>query len=182
MKLDLGRTQLIIRDAKAYGCSLKQTAYILATAYHETAFTMEPVRETRASTTGRAIAILDRAWAKGQLPWVKVPYWRPDEDGKSWLGRGFVQLTWKYNYEKASQELGVDLVSNPDNAMKPKIASQILVKGMMEGWFTSKPLTKYINETTTDYYKARRVVNGMDRASTIANYARQYEAALEKVW
>src|SRR4051812_15033951 len=54
-------------------------AYILATAYHETAYTMQPVRETLAESDARAVEILETAFAAGRLSWVKTPYWRPDE-------------------------------------------------------------------------------------------------------
>ena len=89
---------------------LRWLAYILATAFHETAYTMQPVRETLADSDAKAIDILDRAYAAGRLSWVKSVYWKPDEDGKSWLGRGLVQLTHKRNYEAMSKITGIDLV------------------------------------------------------------------------
>lgn len=57
-------------------------AYMLATTFHETAATMQPVRETLAANDAEAIARLDRAFAAGRLPMVRKPYWRPDADGK----------------------------------------------------------------------------------------------------
>ena len=68
-------------------------AYLLATAHHETGRTMQPIRETFASTDDSAVARLENAFRKGQLKSVKTPYWRKDADGKSWFGRGYVQLT-----------------------------------------------------------------------------------------
>ena len=112
------------------GIFKQHRAYILATAYHETGYTMQPVRETKALTDGKAIAILDSAFKKGQLPWVRFPYWRLDNEGKSWLGRGYVQLTHKANYIKASKELDIDLLSNPDKAMEPATAAKIIVRGI----------------------------------------------------
>jgi hypothetical protein len=155
------------------GLSKQHRAYILATAYHETGHTMQPVRETKALTDGKAIAILDDAFKKGQLTWVRTPYWRLDSEGKSWLGRGYVQLTHKTNYIKASKELGVDLLSNPNKAMDPAIAAKIIVRGSVEGWFTGKSLYDYDN-----YKDMRRVINGTERASLIASYAEQFERAL----
>lgn len=40
-------------------------------------------------------------------------------DGWRYRGRGLKQLTGKYNYKKASQGLGVDLVNNPDLLLHP---------------------------------------------------------------
>lgn len=83
---------------------LSWLAYMLATAYHETAHIMQPVIETRRASeptnpsVDTAIVRLDNAWNAGKLKWVKQPYWRKDADDMSWLGRGFVQLTHKSNY------------------------------------------------------------------------------------
>lgn len=56
--------------------------------------------------------------------------------------------------------------------MRPEYAAQILIVGSMDGWFTTKSLNDYIDEGTFDEFKqARRVINGMDKASLIAGYA-----------
>ena len=161
--------------AATVGLPVSHRAYLLATAYHETAHTMRPVRETLADTDDKAIARLEAAWAKGKLPWVKTPYWRKDADGKSWLGRGYVQLTHKANYAKAGAAMGVDLVGHPDLAMSPGIAAHVLVRGCVEGWFTGRRLADYL---PGDYMGARRVVNGTDKAREIALYARDFDRAL----
>ncbi len=77
-------------------------AYVLATAFHETAATMQPVRETLAKTDQLAVARLESAYSAGRLRTVKTPYWRYDADGRTWLGRGLVQLTHRRNYQKMS--------------------------------------------------------------------------------
>lgn len=159
-----------------YGLPLRHRAYILATAMHETARTMQPVRETLAGTDDAAVARLEAAWRKGQLQWVKTPYWRPDADGKAWFGRGYVQLTHRANYKRAGDELGIDLVSNPAVAMRPDVAVLVLVRGMTEGWFTGKKLADY-----SSYEDMRRVVNGTDRAADIAALARGFEDALGRL-
>lgn len=161
--------------AASAGLPVTHRAYLLATAWHETARTMQPVRETLAATDDKAIARLEAAFAKGKLPWVRTPYWRKDSQGRSWLGRGYVQLTHETNYRRAGRELGVDLVGNPDVAMQPTVAAQVLVRGCAEGWFTGKKLADYL---PGDYIGARRVVNGADKAEQIARYAWSFEEAL----
>jgi len=156
----------------------RHLAYMFATDYHETAATMQPVRETRAATDDRAIAILERAWKAGKLPWVKTPYWRKDANGKSWLGRGLVQLTHEPNYERATMELGVDLLEHPDRAMDMDVAVAIMFEGMAEGWFTGKKLTDYITPAKADYKNARRVINGLDQATRVAGHAVKFERIL----
>lgn len=47
-------------------------------------------------------------------------------DGDSYKGRGYVQLTGKYNYESIGEQLGIDLVNDPDLANDPEIAADIL--------------------------------------------------------
>lgn len=160
MNLDLGYTKLIIEKAKARGVLRNQLAYILATAYHETAHTMKPVKEA---------FWLSEDWRKKNLRYYP------------WYGRGFVQLTWDYNYKKASQKLGVDFMKNPEGVMDPKNSAEILVVGSMEGWFTGKKIPDYITLQRSDYVNARRVINGTDRASEIAKLAQVYEADLKKI-
>jgi hypothetical protein len=134
-------------------------AYMLATAFHETARTMQPIREY-----GRG---------KGKKYGVKDP-----ATGHVYYGRGYVQLTWKFNYQKAKDEIGPDFVADPDLALFPAYAAKILFDGCMAGWFTGKALATYINAERCDYANARRVVNGTDKAQLIAGYARTFERAL----
>ncbi|CZT36238.1 hypothetical protein [Rhizobium sp. 9140] len=159
-------------------------AYMLATAYHETGRTMQPVRETFAANDNEAIKILDRNLAAGKLSWVKTPYWRKDANGKSWLGRGLVQLTHEANYRTMSAILGVDLVGNPTYAMNPEIAVEIMIEGMTHGAsskgdFTGKSLETYFNATTEDWVNARRIINGIESADIVAGYGRKFHAALK---
>jgi len=128
-------------------------AYALATAFHETAFTMQPIREF-----GRG---------KGK------------KYGTTYYGRGYVQLTWLVNYRKASQHLGIDFVKNPDLVMDPENAAYIMFQGMADGWFTGKEFADYINDKQRDYWNARRIINGTDKAGEIADYAIRFEAALD---
>lgn len=153
--LMLGDTRLIIDACKSAGLLRNQAAYVLATAYWETARTMRPVREYGGE-----------AYLRGKKYY---PY----------VGMGYVQLTWKRNYERASKELGVDFVSAPKKLLEPQYAAPILVRGMKEGWFTGKRLDNYITLQRSDFRNARRIVNGTDKAASIAAIARDYDAALK---
>lgn len=136
----------------------RHLAYILATDKWETAHTMQPIREF-----GRG---------KGKK------YGKKDATGQVPYGRGLIQLTWDYNYRKADDELGLGgaLVRNYDLALEMDIAARILVRGMLEGWFTTRKLSDF-----TSYRDMRRVVNGLDRADDIALMASKFEAALSLV-
>jgi hypothetical protein len=147
------------RDARHLG-------YMLATTFWETGRTMQPVREFGAPAYLRS-----------------KPYW-------PWIGRGLVQLTWKQNYvtmnailQKAGAE--VDLLSNPDDAMKWEYALPIMFEGMTLGWtskgdFTGKALEHYFNDTKDDPIGARAIINGTDRAETIAGVHQEFCAAILK--
>jgi hypothetical protein len=140
-------------------------AYMLATAFHETAFTMQPIEE----------------YGKGR----KYSYGLPDKvTGKTYFGRGFVQLTWKRNYESMGDILNVDLVNNPEQALDLKTATQVLFEGMLRGTFTPPKYYKLADFFTehSDWYNARKIINGLDRAEQIAGYGRRfYFALLESV-
>lgn len=144
---------------------LSWTAYGLATAWHETNATMQPVEEAY-YLGGRADAYRKR-----------LKYY-------PWHGRGYVQLTWKANYEKADEEIGLAgaLIANPAMAMEPGVASEVMVRGMEQGWFCSRKLADNLplsGRAGFDAYRnARRIINGTDEADKIAKEARQFEAAL----
>ncbi len=112
---------------------------------------------------------------------MRSPYWRRDADGKAWFGRGYVQLTHKENYRKAGAMIGADLACDPDRALDPDLAARILVDGCETGIFTranGKPGHKLSDYLPGDYVGARRIVNGSDRAQTVAGHALAFEAAL----
>jgi len=92
---------------------------------------------------------------------------------------GYVQLTWRHNYELASRKLGVDFVASPKLLLVPEHAAVILVRGMKEGWFTGKKLSDYITLAKSDFTTARRIVNGTDKAKLLASYAEEYDRLLK---
>ncbi|PYB76920.1 glycoside hydrolase family 19 protein [Rhizobium wuzhouense] len=153
-------------------------AYMLATAHHETAGTMQPVRETLAASNDEAVARLERAFRAGKLPTVKTPYWRPDADGRSYYGRGLVQITHRENYARMSRVVGLDLVAEPDLALRLDVAATILLVGMTEGLFSGVRLADCFSGMKADWTAARKIVNGTDRAKPIAATARIFDAAI----
>jgi len=125
--------------------------YIIATAEWETNHRCRPVREAY---------WLSEEWRKKHLRYY--PYY----------GRGYVQLTWEYNYKKFGELLGIDLVNNPDRALEPEYAVQILVIGMRDGLFTGMSLSHCTDEYgRMDFVKARQIINGNDKEEVIASMA-----------
>lgn len=161
---------------------ITEAAYLLATAFHETAATMLPIRE----------------YGKGRgRKYAKVYTWKLPNGATVqavYYGRGFVQLTWYDNYAAMDKALlasypsivsdferstgkKFNLVTDPDQAMYPPIAYAVMSYGMRTGKFGAK-LGTYINAQKTDYVNARRTVNILDKAEKIAGYAKEFEKIL----
>jgi hypothetical protein len=142
------------RQCQLVGLALKtQISYVLATVQWETAQTWKPVREAY---------WYSEDWRKSHLRYY--PYY----------GRGYVQLTWQSNYEKYRDILMLDLVNNPDIALRPDAALFVLVHGFRTGGFTGRELTDYVNASHTDFVGARRCINGTDHAEDIAKIAQGF--------
>jgi hypothetical protein len=95
-------------------------------------------------------------------------------------GRGYVQLTWDFNYKSVGESIGLgdQLYFHPERALDPVIAYKIMSHGMRNGTFTGKRLSDYISDTSADYYNARRIINGLDKAELIRGYAKSLEQLL----
>lgn len=146
---------------------LRHRAYVLATAWHETgpassSLHMTPRREIWGPTAAQS-GYEGRKDLGNTVP----------GDGKRFMGRGYVQITGRANYQKASNVTGRDLVANPDGALDADTAGKIIVDGMKNGWFTGRKMGDYY-----EYKDMRRVVNGTDKADLIAGYATKFERAL----
>jgi putative chitinase len=162
-------------DAAPAGMDVRQLAYCLATTIHETARTMQPIKEHGGT------AYFTRMYdIRGNRPHVARVLGNTNPgDGAKYAGRGFVQITGRRNYALAGKLLGIDLIGKPDLALRPAYAAPILYAGMAEGWFTSRKLADYFSATTNDPVNARRIVNGTDKADLIAGYHRDFLAALQ---
>lgn len=158
------------------GTDLNQLAYVLATAYHEVGAGLKPVREGFKSTDKASIEHVTRMFERKQ---IRTNYALPGTNGKSFYGRGYVQLTWEKNYKDMTRVLNVDLFNNPDLALEPKVAADIIAYGMINGTFTGKKLRDYITKIKQDYVGARRIINGTDRAQLIAEHAENFKKALD---
>ena len=136
---------------------LRSVSYILATVQWETNRTFRPIEEI----------------GKGRGKTYGIPH---PKTGKVYYGRGYPQLTWYDNYERFTRILNsrgynVDLVNKPEQALDPQISAQVLVIGMKEGKFTGRDLDDYFNDSKEDWYNARKIVNGIDKAVVIKDIA-----------
>lgn len=109
----------------------------LATIGVETAHRFEPIHEFRN--------------ADGSIP----SYWHSYDGGAEFHGRGFIQITHRSNYAQYGEQLGIDLVANPDLALDPDIAARILAR-----FFRDHNISGLA--AAGDWHGVRQAVNGGD--------------------
>ncbi|AWC25588.1 hypothetical protein CO731_05087 [Aminobacter sp. MSH1] len=99
-------TERILDEAQRRGTPLPHLAYILSTAYHETAHSMQPIRE------------------KGGENYLRRKPYYP------WVGEGLVQVTWETNHRKFGASAPGQLMTWP---IALKAIFDGMTKGMFTG-------------------------------------------------
>lgn len=141
--------------------------YALSTIWWETDQTMQPITEKDNKS---------KTYLRGK------PYW-------PWIGKGYVMLTWEDNYRKFGKALGIDLIAEPTKVNEPETAWLILEEGMTnmdlgfkDPEFTKYTLEQFFNETTQDFYNARKIINPGDKKTyqIIADNAEKFYKILEE--
>lgn len=173
----------IIDAFDSHGDGKRETlAYALATVYHEVGRNMAPVREGFASSdfkARQAVAALARRRGPNSAP---ARYGRPAGPyGHVYYGRGYPQLTWLENYQRSSNDAGVDLVRYPDKMLDPVISARVLIRGLIDGRWNrhGKGVSYYLPH---DPVGARYTVNVQDKASLIAGYYGKFLDAVYHSW
>lgn len=165
-----------------------QFSYVLATPWWETAKTMQPIAEYgNPAYFTKMYDIRGARPAKARELGNIYP-----GDGVKFRGMGLVQSTGRNNARRCTKrlrELGIidqsiDFEQTPTLLMQPRYAIPILFIGMEEGWFTGKTLDQNIDNAVdgdehADFLKARRIINGSDRAEKIASAADVFLKALK---
>ncbi|MCI1002774.1 chitinase [Ochrobactrum sp. C6C9] len=176
-------TSAILAEAERRGLPAEQTAYVLATAFHETGGKMQPIEENLNYTSAARIR---QVWPSrfstvaAAHPYVRNPQGLANKvyggrmgntganDGWLYRGRALAMITGKDNYKKYG------LGDNPDAALEMATAIRILFDGMINGKFTGKRLADYFGADNANPVGARAIVNGTDKASLIAGYYRNF--------
>lgn len=177
----------IVEYGMKHNYRLAEIAYNLATAGHETAYWYQPIREgaTRSGpnfTDAQAQSAVRNAMARGL---IKHDYVTPIR-GKSYYGRGLVQITWLDNYKKYEVLTGKPLVNNPDLALDWDIALFIMYDGIHNGRFRNRKFETYCPVGTEPTHQrltqARDIVNGDVRTqgAQIARAAMDWYTVLKR--
>lgn len=74
-------------------------------------------------------------------------------DGVRFRGRGFVQITGRWDYEHFGEKIGVDLIANPDAALDAGVSA-----GILAWFFEERQIPQYANQQ--NWEMVRRRVNG----------------------
>lgn len=102
-------------------------------------------------------------------------------DGKRFKGRGYIQITGRANYKKASEDLDIDLIANPGKAAEPRNAAKIAA------WYwrtrvapkapniAAKPLDD--DGQRAAFTKITKLING--GTNGLADRERRFEAGLK---
>lgn len=179
----------ILDEWEAQGLSDQRwLAYMLATAYHETGQTMQPISENLnysamglQKTFGKYFSARDaQAYARQPERIANRAYANRmdngDEasgDGWRYRGRGLVQITGRANYVRFG------IADHPEKALEDRTAIKIMFNGMISGAFTGVKLTDHFTGAKADRVNARRIINGLDRAGDVARYAEAFEKAIK---
>jgi predicted chitinase len=74
-------------------------------------------------------------------------------DGVKYRGRGFIQITGRWDYEHFGKEIGQDLENNPDLALDPAVSADVLAL-----YFHERHIQVYADQQ--NWEMVRRRVNG----------------------
>ncbi len=164
---------------------LSWLAYILATIKLEAAESYLPVPEGNYLPENKRVGALKSYYQKNNPKAYKTIF---PSSGKMFYGRGYVQLTHNFNYEKFNTLMpdGIDIFNTPDEVMTKDISWIVLEEGMTRDDvtvkdinFTGHTLEMYLNDNKLDWVGARKIINGTNECNLIASYAQKFYDALE---
>jgi predicted chitinase len=139
------REAVLLQTAMDAGLQGEELAAFMAQCYHET-MGFKSLKEFGGSLDFRKY---DPKYAPKKAKALGNKY---KGDGARYKGRGFIQLTGRYNYKKAGKELGLPLEKNPELVEKPEIAAKVAVwfwkhrvQPNVDNFKNTREVTKQVN-------------------------------------
>lgn len=181
----------IVRYGIENNYSKEEIAMVLGETQHETAEWYQPIREgARKYGTNYTDAQSQRAIAVAvERGLIRYNYAKPHNvTGKSYYGRGLVQITHYDMYVKFAKLLGVPLDTNPDLTLEWDNALFIMFVGMRDGLFTSLRMAHYVGspaDMKLDRLAASRaIINGDAKRNgmRVAKHTLDWYDSLSKNW
>lgn len=96
-------------------------------------------------------------------------------DGAKFRGRGYIQITGRLNYTNYGKAIGVDLVGNPDLALDPAIAAEVLAL-----YFRQRNIPRLAELAKWESVR-RRVNGGLNNWARFLEYVTALSLALNTV-
>lgn len=163
---------LILDTWDAQGGGQRQyLSCMLGESFHESAHTMQPIHER-----GGDSYFVKHYWTNMSVR--KMLGNLKEQDAIDYHGRGLIQITGRRNYTIFAGLLGIDLIKNPDLALKPDVSVKIMFAGMKDGIFTGKKLSNYLVDGEFSFVASRAIVNGHDDDVAIAVYCINFDKAI----
>jgi predicted chitinase len=162
-----GLGNVLERTAKAAGIVGVELAQLLAQCHVETAG-YQTLKE------------LPNKWQKHYEPPSKTASMLGNTqrgDGQKFLGRGFIQVTGRYNYNQFAQNSGIDVINHPELLEKPETAA----KATVDFWLNRvRPNVRDMNNTS----EVTRLVNNAkkhvgERIAAFKQYANKLPAKVK---
>jgi hypothetical protein len=139
---------------------MRWLAYILATIWHETAKTMQPIEEFG---KGKGRKYGQRFWYSGKIYTDILAIF---------YGRGHTQNTWRDIYLKLTlvNKKGWNFVKHPELLLQMEPSIWATFHAMITGLYTGQKLQDHFNSKVNNPTTARKIINGKDKAILISGY------------
>lgn len=155
--------QILIKEAQAAGLGGVELAQFLAQCAHET-HDFRDLKEWGGRNDHKRYDIKYNPGTARVLGNTKPG------DGFKYIGRGFIQLTGKYNYGKAEKELKIPLLTKPELLERPDIAAKVAV------WYWKHRVSPKVDDFS-DTLEVTRPINS--RLAGVENRESRFKAIAE---
>lgn len=139
---------MLIKTATQAGIVGVELQALLAQAYHES----HNFTSTVEQLYGKSKTYFKRAYENPRA--ARILGNTTPGDGEKYKGRGYIQVTGRYNYGEAAKALGLPLLDHPELLEDPKIAAAVSV------WYWKWRVQARMSDDWDNVQKVTDIVNG----------------------